>query len=78
MPPRTPEQDQGARFAACDALRGTGFYPIGGWLFMKDGIAYDLSAADLSQIKRIEQEGLFVVESPMQAQQTQDAAIAYA
>ena len=75
MPPLTPEQERAARFAACDTLRGTGFYPIGGWLFMKDGIAYDLSAADLSQIERIEREGLFVVEItdlPKQAQQTRD------
>ena len=81
MPPRTAEQDQAARFAAVEKLRGTGFYPIGGWLFMKDGVAYDLSAADLDQIKRIEQERLFVVEItdlPTQAQQTRDAAIASA
>jgi hypothetical protein len=80
MPPRTPEQDQAARLAACDTLRSTGFYPIGGWLFMKDGIAYDLSAADLSQIERIEREGLFVeiTDLPKQAQQTRDAAIASA
>jgi hypothetical protein len=45
---------------------------------MKDGVAYDLSAADLDQIERIEQERLFVVEItdlPTQAQQTRDAAI---
>ncbi len=81
MPPRTKEQEQAARFAAVEALRGTGFYPIGGWLFMKDDIAYDLSAADLSQIERIERDGLFVVEItdlPKQAQETRDAALASA
>lgn len=78
MLPRTAEQERAARFAAVEKLRGTGFYPIGGWLFMKDGIAYDLSAADLTQMERIEREGLFVVEItdlPKQAQQTRDAAI---
>jgi hypothetical protein len=81
MPPRTVEEDRAARFAACDTLRWTGFYPIGGWLFMKDGIAYDLSAADLTQMERIEREGLFVVEITdltAQAQQTRDAATASA
>lgn len=75
---RTPEEDQRLRFEACDTLRGTGFYPIGGWLFMKNGIAYDLSAADLTQIDRIEREGLFVVEItdlPVQAQESRDRAI---
>lgn len=79
MPPRTKEQDQAARFAAVETLRGTGFYPIGGWLFIKDGVAYDLSAADLSQIERIERDGLFVVEItdlPTHAQATRDAAVA--
>lgn len=81
MPPRTAKEDQAARFAACETLRGTGFYPIGGLLFMKDGIAYDLSAADLTQMERIEREGLFVVEItdlPAQAQQTRDAAVSAA
>lgn len=45
---------------------------------MKDGIAYDLSDADLSQMDRIEREGLFVVEITdltKQAQLTRDLAI---
>lgn len=81
MPPRTAEEDRAARFAACETLQGTGFYPIGGWLFRKGGIAYDLSAADLTQMERIEREGLFVVEItdlPAQAKQTRDAATASA
>jgi hypothetical protein len=70
MPPRTEEEDRAARFAACDTLRGTGFYPVGGWLFRKGGVTYDLSAADLSQINRIEQEGLFVVDLEIQAEES--------
>ncbi len=62
MPPGTVEQDRARRFAACDRLRGTGFRPIGGWIFMKGGKYYDLIAADLAQIERIEAEGLFVVD----------------
>lgn len=66
------------RLAATDTLRGTGFYPIGGWLFMKNGIAYDLSAADLSQIDRIENEGMFVVEItdlPAQAEESRKESL---
>ena len=37
------------------------FVPFGGWLFFKSGNVYDLSAADLNQIERIENEGLFIV-----------------
>ncbi len=69
------EKDQARRFAAVDKLRPLGFYPIGGWLFMKDGKAYDLGEADLDQMERIEREGLFIVEItdlPKQAQETRD------
>jgi len=55
------EQDRINRFAAVEQLRPLGFYPVGGWHFMKGGTTYDLSAADLPQIDRIEREGLFVV-----------------
>ena len=37
------------------------FVPFGSWLFFKGGNIYDLSAADLGQIERIENEGLFIV-----------------
>lgn len=43
-------------------LADKGFICAGNWLFEKDGIVYDLSAADLSQIDRIEKEGLFIVK----------------
>ncbi len=38
-----------------------GWMPCGDWLFEKGGKIYDLSAADISQHKRIEREGLFLV-----------------
>jgi hypothetical protein len=31
------------------------------WGFSRDGVLYDLSAADLEQIDRIVREGLFVI-----------------
>jgi len=37
-----------------------GFRVVGFWLFEKNNLVYDLSAADLSQIERIEKEGLFL------------------
>lgn len=60
------ERERQRGFAACNYLREhkTGFYPIGGWIFMKDGIKYDLSAADVTQWERIEREGLFVIDKP--------------
>lgn len=62
MEPETKEQEQARRFAAVDYLRPHGFRPLGGWLFYKDGKTYDLSAADLTQIERIEREGLCVTK----------------
>lgn len=38
-----------------------GFATVARCKFSKDGRLYDLSAADLSQIQRIEREGLFLV-----------------
>ena len=61
-----PEKERKRWLAAVDTLHSHGFHPIGRWLFIKDGKTYDLSAADLSQIKRIEEEGLFLVDNPFQ------------
>lgn len=45
-------------------LFNRGFTPAGDWsLFSKRGKVYDFSAADMSQLDRIEREGLFVVEA---------------
>ena len=38
-----------------------GFATVARCKFLKDGRLYDLSAADLSQIERIERDGLFLV-----------------
>lgn len=38
-----------------------GFTVVSCCKFSKNGLVYDLSAADLTQIDRIEREGLFVV-----------------
>jgi len=42
-----------------------GWLPIGQFgsmIFRKDGKDYDLSAADLNQLERIEREGLFLAQ----------------
>jgi hypothetical protein len=66
----TAEQEMEARFAACDYLRPLGFRPVGGMVFYKDGIYYDLSAADLTQIDRIVSEGLLITSFPNQGEQS--------
>ncbi len=45
-----------------------GFLPapdstLGEMRFVKNGVTYDLSAADILQLDRIERDGLFVVDS---------------
>ena len=41
-------------------LEPLGWLYMGAFFFFKGGKVYDLSAADLSQIDRIERDGLFV------------------
>lgn len=44
-------------------LKVRGFRPVNGYMrFEKGERVYDLSAADLNQMDRIEREGLFVVK----------------
>jgi hypothetical protein len=38
-----------------------GFLPLGRSRFLKNGKVYDLSAADMTQLERIQREGHFVV-----------------
>lgn len=38
-----------------------GWKPLGGCRFERNGKRYDLSAADLNQLDRIEREGLFLI-----------------
>ena len=61
MKPRTPEHTRIAYVSAINKLLPLGWLPVGIFIFEKDGKRYDLSAADLSQIERIEREGLFVI-----------------
>lgn len=52
-------------FAICSKLYSMGWLPVGGMgemKFRRNGKTYDLSAADLTQLDRIEREGLFVCE----------------
>lgn len=58
------QQNEILRFAAnLSALTRLGWvWQRQGWRFEKGGRLYDLSAADLGQLERIEREGLFVVE----------------
>jgi hypothetical protein len=46
---------------AIEYLEFEGWTHLGDWLFFYEGKVYDLSAADLTQLKRIKKEGLFVV-----------------
>jgi hypothetical protein len=41
-------------------LKARGFSSLGNFRFSKNGLIYDLSAADLGEIETIEREGLFV------------------
>lgn len=56
------EQDHQRRMDAMPRLASWGFEHVEGWLFKKNGVTYDLSAADLNQLDRIERERLFVVK----------------
>lgn len=46
-----------------ELLGPLGWIPVGTMIFLKGSKVYDLSAADLTQIDRIEAEGLFVMAS---------------
>jgi len=55
-----PILDQICLKNAVERCREHGFTHRTGWLFEKDGVTYDLSAADLDQLDRIERDRLFV------------------
>lgn len=48
---------------ATEKLVIEGWISLGDWLFFKHGKIFDLSAADLNQLEKIECDGLFVVAS---------------
>jgi len=55
------EKDKENQKIAIARLKPLGFTMISSWMFLKNGNIYDLSAADLDQIERIEREGLFML-----------------
>lgn len=61
MKPETFEHTVERHIEAVRRLAFDGFVPRGWMFFEKNGILYDLSAADLNQVDRIEREGLCVV-----------------
>jgi len=56
MEPLSEAQESERLYRATEFLKSYNLKPIGGWFFLKDGVMYDLSAADLTQIERIERE----------------------
>lgn len=46
---------------ATERLDFEGWTSLGNWLFFRNGKVYDLSAANLDQLEKIEREGLFLV-----------------
>lgn len=56
------DRDIARQIAAKRALLDKGWISLGAWIFISpSGTWHDLSAADLTQLDRIEREGLFVV-----------------
>lgn len=60
MKPESIEESQSRYLREIVMLTRAGFTPLGNWRFSKDGLIYDMSAANLDQLERIEREGLFV------------------
>lgn len=67
MKPNTLKKEKERFAAACLEIIPQGWVPVGYWLFERNGKIYDLSAADLKQLERIEREGRFLMESEMPA-----------
>lgn len=61
MPPEDSVDAQRRLEQAIDYLLPYGFIHVGNWRFSKDCRLHDLSASDLTQIQRIEREGLALV-----------------
>lgn len=62
MEPLSPEKEKELLTSVIARLKPLGFTMISKWMFLKNGNIYDLSAADLDQIERIEREGLFILD----------------
>ncbi len=61
MKPETFEQQRIRHNKMLELLEPLGWIPAGMMVFFKGDKLYDLSAADLTQLGRIEAEGLFVI-----------------
>lgn len=59
----TAEQEAKRLVNAIPVLVGKGWEHVGSWLFHKDGRTCDFSAANLSQLDRIERDGLFTISA---------------
>lgn len=62
------QMSAGKYIQTCFALSDLGWQPVGEYhkremKFSRNGKIYDLSAADLTQLDRIEREGLFVIDN---------------
>ena len=56
-----PDKSRTRESQTIPKLRSSGWISKGNWRFEKNDKLYDLSAADLTQLDRIEKEGLFLV-----------------
>jgi hypothetical protein len=61
------ERDKEREMLATIRLAELGFTHVGYWQYKKEGLTFDLSAADLDQIERIEREKLFVRQEQQEA-----------
>lgn len=59
MKPETHEENYNRWQKALPILRAKGWNSLGGWIFEKNGLKYDLSAADIEKIDWIEEKGYF-------------------
>lgn len=60
MKPETLEEFRERHLQACIKIVPLGWVPCGWFVFYKSGKYYDLSAANLEELERIEREGLFL------------------
>lgn len=57
----TTEHYRTREMLAAHELNSKGWLPLGNFRFFRNGKIFDLSAADLQQLERIESENLFVI-----------------
>jgi len=62
MPPKNKEELLEIELKVIKKIYPLGWIPKGNFMFERNGVLYDLSAADIKQLDRIERKKLFVVE----------------